>query len=101
MFCVQYIFLMLYVIEWHYGAKVQLYIWYLIVQGIFLSRLNYSGTSIQGTPSGLRQVSHDWWLDGCLSTIFVVSHLLSAEVSSECRLNLGFQDPEKMSLSPE
>ena len=26
MFCVQYIFLMFYVIEWHYGAKIQLYI---------------------------------------------------------------------------
>ena len=57
MFCLQYIFLMFYVIEWHYCAKIQLYIWYLIVQGIFLSSLNYSGTSIQGTPSGLLKAS--------------------------------------------
>ena len=96
MFCVQYIFLMFYVIEWHYCAKIQLYIWYLIVQGIFLSSLNYSGTSIQGTPTRLRQVSRDWWMGGCLSMIFMVSQFLSAKVSSEWRLNLG-----KVSLSPE
>ena len=87
---------MFYVIEWHYGAKIQLYIWYLIVQGIFLFSLNYSEISVQGTPTRLRQVSPDWWLGGCLSTIFVVSHFLSAKVSSEWRLNLG-----KVSLSPE
>ena len=33
--------------------------------------------------------------------LFVISHLLSTKVSPEWRLNPGFGDPEKVSLSPE
>jgi len=50
----------------------------------------YSGDTLR-----TKQVSPDWRLGWCLSTIFVVSHFLSAKVFSEWRLNLGFRIQKK------
>ena len=80
-------FLIFYIIEWHYCAKIQLYIWYRIDQEMSFcpSVKTTVELSIQETPSRLRQVFPE----------FVVSHFLSAKVSSEWKLNLGFGTQKK------